>query len=71
MSIYSTFDQTELDREYSPSSCIEDINVFLDAYAAVSHSTGRTKTSSWICFCHRRGNARLCTSSSTAAIGEH
>jgi len=38
MSIYSTFDQTELDREYSPSSCIEDINVFLDAYAAVSHS---------------------------------
>jgi len=36
MSIYSTFDQTELDREYSPSSCIDDINVFLDAYASVS-----------------------------------
>ncbi len=38
MSIYSTFDQTELDREYSPSSCIEDINVFLDAYATVSRN---------------------------------
>jgi len=36
MSIYSTFDQVELDREYSPSSCIDDINVFLDAYASVS-----------------------------------
>lgn len=36
MSIYSTFDQAELDREYSPSSCIDDINVFLDAYASVS-----------------------------------
>ena len=36
MSIYATFDQTELDREYSPSSCIDDINVFLDAYASVS-----------------------------------
>lgn len=36
MPIYSTFDQAELDREYSPSSCIDDINVFLDAYASVS-----------------------------------
>jgi len=36
MSIFSTFDQVELDREYSPSSCIDDINVFLDAYASVS-----------------------------------
>jgi len=36
VSIYSTFEQAELDREYSPSSCIDDINVFLDAYASVS-----------------------------------
>jgi arylformamidase len=36
MSIYATFDQSELDREYSPSSRIDDINVFLDAYASVS-----------------------------------
>ena len=36
MSIYSTFDRAELDREYSPSSCIDDINVFLDAYSSVS-----------------------------------
>jgi len=36
MSIYSTFDQAQLDREYSPSSCVDDINVFLDAYASAS-----------------------------------
>ena len=30
------FDQAELDREYSPSSCVEDIDVFLGAYASVS-----------------------------------
>lgn len=29
-------DQSELDRAYSPSSCIEDINVYLDAYAVKS-----------------------------------
>ncbi len=36
MSIYATFDQTTLDREYSPSSCIDDINVYLDEYARAS-----------------------------------
>jgi len=36
MSVYSTFDQAELDREYSPSSCVDDISVFLDAYASAS-----------------------------------
>ncbi|MGI9203911.1 MAG: alpha/beta hydrolase, partial [Woeseiaceae bacterium] len=34
--IYSMFDQAELDREYSPSSCVDDINVFLDDYARLS-----------------------------------
>jgi arylformamidase len=36
MPIYSTFDQSTLDREYSPSSCIDDINVYLDEYARAS-----------------------------------
>ena len=34
--IYTTFDQSALDREYSPSSCIDDINVYLDEYALTS-----------------------------------
>jgi arylformamidase len=36
MQIYSSFDQAELDREYSPSSCISDIKVYLDEYRDVS-----------------------------------
>ncbi len=36
MPIYSTFDQSTLDREYSPSSLIDDINVYLDAYERTS-----------------------------------
>ncbi len=36
MPVYATFDQTTLDREYSPSSCINDINVYLDEYARAS-----------------------------------
>jgi arylformamidase len=34
--IYATFDQSTLDREYSPSSCIDDINIYLDDYARAS-----------------------------------
>ncbi len=34
--IYTTYDQQALDREYSPSSRIKDINVYLDAYARYS-----------------------------------
>ena len=36
MQIYSSFDQAALDREYSPSSCISDIKVYLDEYRDVS-----------------------------------
>jgi arylformamidase len=36
MLVYSTFDQETLDREYSPSSCIDDINVYLERYARSS-----------------------------------
>ena len=34
--IYATFDQDTLDREYSPRSCIDDIDVYLDEYARTS-----------------------------------
>ena len=34
--IYATFDQSELDREYSPSSCIDDINVYLEEFVRTS-----------------------------------
>ena len=36
MADYRNFDQATLDREYAPSSCIEDIKVYLDAYAEES-----------------------------------
>lgn len=38
MSIYSTFDQSALDREYSPSSCIDDRDIYLDEYARASEA---------------------------------
>jgi len=34
--IYATFDQGTLDREYSPSSRIDDLDVYLDEYARAS-----------------------------------
>ena len=34
--LYRGFDKVELDREYSPSSCIDDINVYLDEYVRLS-----------------------------------
>ena len=34
--VYAAFDQDTLDREYSPSSCIDDIDVYLDEYARTS-----------------------------------
>lgn len=34
--IYASFSQTELDREYSPSSCVDDMDQFLDRYAELS-----------------------------------
>lgn len=37
MPIYANFDQSTLDREYSPSSMVEDIGVYLDEYERASH----------------------------------
>jgi len=33
---YSSFDQATLDREYSPSSCVDDINVYIHEYVRAS-----------------------------------
>jgi arylformamidase len=49
MSIYLSFDQAELDREYSPSSRIDDISVFLDAYAAISSKIKIKATNEGLC----------------------
>lgn len=35
--IYANFDQATLDREYSPSSCVDDINDFLNEYERLSN----------------------------------
>ena len=40
--IYATFDQSELDREYSPSSCIDDINVYLEEFGRTSKAAKDT-----------------------------
>ncbi|MFT5500186.1 MAG: arylformamidase [Woeseiaceae bacterium] len=42
MAVYANFDQESLDREYAPSSCIDDINVYLEQYAAKSESARNT-----------------------------
>ncbi|MEV4439149.1 alpha/beta hydrolase [Streptomyces sp. NPDC049577] len=34
--VYGAYDQAALDRQYSPSSCVADLTVFLDAYATRS-----------------------------------
>jgi len=36
LQIYSTFDQSELDRQYSPSSCVDDLDFYLNRYADTS-----------------------------------
>ena len=43
--IYGTFDQDELDCEYSPSSCIDDINVYLEEYVRTSQAAKDVATS--------------------------
>lgn len=37
--VYRNYDQEELDRQYSPSSCVADISLFLDQYAEESRKT--------------------------------
>lgn len=49
MPIYSTFDQITLDREYAPSSCIDDINVYLDAYSSGSQAAKSDALKAGVC----------------------
>ncbi|KUJ68023.1 hypothetical protein ACZ90_22490 [Streptomyces albus subsp. albus] len=37
--VYGPYDQEELDRQYSPSSCVTDISLFLDEYTRRSEET--------------------------------
>lgn len=38
MNVYRGYDKQELDGEYAPSSCVEDINVYLDEYVRLSQA---------------------------------
>lgn len=49
MPIYATFDQSTLDREYAPSSRIDDINVYLDEYARLSQTAKSDALASNLC----------------------
>lgn len=48
-SVYLTFDQANLDREYSPSSRVDDINVFLDMYVNLSAAAKREALAQELC----------------------
>lgn len=47
--IYADFDQAELDREYSPSSCVDDINVFLEKYVLFSKTAKQASLDNGTC----------------------
>ena len=49
MPIYSTFDQSTLDREYSPSSMIEDLNVYLEQYERASELAKNSALQQGLC----------------------
>jgi len=49
-SVYSDFDQETLDREYSPSSCVDNIKVHLEQYRVRSLNTKTTAISNGSCF---------------------
>jgi arylformamidase len=46
MAVYLVFDQESLDREYSPSSCVDEINVYLKQYAEKSEAIGKNEPGS-------------------------
>ena len=47
--VYKTFDQATLDREYSPSSLVDDINLFLRMYRERSEASVREARASGLC----------------------
>ncbi len=49
MRVYASFDQANLDREYSPSSLIDDRSVFLERYAQLSNAAKDAATSRNAC----------------------
>ena len=51
MPIYSSFDRATLDQEYSPSSCVDDVNVYIYEYARASREARKTAISNGSCLC--------------------
>ena len=51
MPIYPSFDQATLDREYSPSSCVDDVNVYIYEYARASREARKAGIANGSCLC--------------------
>jgi len=49
--IYSIFNQSELDRQYSPSSCVKNIDLYLNRYTEVSRIVKKSALESNTCLC--------------------
>lgn len=47
--MFSSLSQSELDREYSPSSCVVDINVYLEKYSKTSQSVKKNAVAQGSC----------------------
>jgi arylformamidase len=47
--IYSVFNQSELDRQYSPSSCVENLDIYLNRYVEVSRDVEKSASESNTC----------------------
>lgn len=49
MHVYASFDQENLDREYSPSSLVDDRAIYIDQYASLSSAARETATRNNAC----------------------
>ena len=47
--MFSSLSQSELDREYSPSSCVADINVYLEKYSRTSQGVKKNAVAQGSC----------------------
>jgi len=47
--VYRDFDQADLDREYSPSSCVDDINLYLEQYSHFSEEVKQHALTNFRC----------------------
>lgn len=49
MHVYASFDQENLDREYSPSSLVDDRAIYIDQYADLSRAAREASTREYTC----------------------